>query len=135
MKSFAFMFPGQGSQSVGMVDAYYAVNPDIKTYFERASDCLAVDLWEIVTQDSSALLDRTEYTQPCLLVAGVCAWETWCQLSEYRPTVLAGHSLGEYTALVCAGALDFDVAVKLVAQRGQFMQAAIPEGELSLIHI
>jgi len=129
MKPFAFVFPGQGSQSVGMVSQYHEVNPNVKTLFDRASDCIGVDLWEMVTQDANGQLNKTEFTQPCLLAAGVSAWDTWCQMTSARPNVLAGHSLGEYTALVCAKALAFEDAVKLVAKRGQLMQAAVPEGQ------
>lgn len=128
MKSFSFVFPGQGSQFVGMAADYAEVNSDVRTLFQEASDYLGYDLWEIVTEDSQELLNKTEYTQPALLVAGVAAWQTWKKHTDQMPLMIAGHSLGEYTALVCAESLSFKDAVTLVSARGQFMQEAVPVG-------
>jgi [acyl-carrier-protein] S-malonyltransferase len=128
MNSFAFVFPGQGSQSVGMANDYAQVNAGVRDLFQEASDYLHYDLWEVVAEDAEQRLNKTEYTQPALLVASVAAWQTWCTLSAERPAVLAGHSLGEYTALVCSEAISFKDAVQLVSSRGKFMQAAVPEG-------
>ncbi|MFN3233928.1 MAG: ACP S-malonyltransferase [Gammaproteobacteria bacterium] len=128
MKQLAFVFPGQGSQSVGMIDAFkdYSV---VKSFFDRASEVLGYDLWELVTQGPAEKLNQTEFTQPALLVSSVAIWHVWCAESDLRPSVMSGHSLGEYTALVCAGALAFKDAVSLVQLRGQYMQAAVPNGQ------
>lgn len=125
----AFVFPGQGSQSVGMSSAL-AENFDvvIKTYHE-ASEALGYDLWQLVCNGPEADLNKTQNTQPAMLTAGVAVWRVWQQRGGPLPAVLAGHSLGEYTALVCAGALAFSDAVRLVADRARFMQAAVPAGK------
>jgi len=101
---------------------------EVKQTFERASDVLGQDLWSIVTQGPEADLNQTQITQPAMLAAGVAVWELWCKLSPIRPEWMAGHSLGEYTALVCAGALKFEDAIKLVSIRGQLMQKSVPAG-------
>jgi len=124
----AFVFPGQGSQSVGMLADLAAHYPSVKQTFARASGALGKDLWRIVSEDPDKELDQTHNTQPIMLAAGVAAWEVWCQHSPLRPAWMAGHSLGEYTALVCAGALPFEEAIKLVALRGRLMQEAVPAG-------
>ncbi len=129
MQNTAFLFPGQGSQSVGMLAELAAAYPQVQQSFAEASDVLGYDLWELTQQDPNDRLNTTEYTQPALLTAGVAAWRAWCSLSEARPRLLAGHSLGEYTALVCGGALGFADAVRLVALRGQLMQQAVPQGK------
>lgn len=128
MNQFAFVFPGQGSQSVGMIDELYDTYPEIQHIFSRASDVLNVDLWEMVTTDSNELLNLTEFTQPALLTTSVAIWEIWKHKSSNRPKVLAGHSLGEYSALVCSGAMKFEDAVALTNKRGQYMQQAVPQG-------
>lgn len=127
--SLAFVFPGQGSQSVGMLSALAAEFTVVKDTFAEASQALGYDLWQIVEQDPEDKLNRTETTQPAMLAAGVAVWRVWLQIGGAKPSMLAGHSLGEYTALVCAGALDFPEAVKLVADRGRFMQEAVPAGQ------
>jgi len=127
--SLAFVFPGQGSQSVGMLSELAATNPIIQTTFAEASAALDYDLWDLVTNGPAELLNQTDKTQPAMLAAGIAMWRVWQQASPVQPTFFAGHSLGEYTALVAAGALDFADAIKLVAQRGQFMQQAVPDGE------
>lgn len=127
--TLAFVFPGQGSQSVGMLDELATAYPDVKKTFNEASKVLDVDLWKLSSQGPEQELNLTANTQPALLCAGVAVWRVWCQHSTRRPALMAGHSLGEYTALVCAEALDFGDALKLVALRGKLMQQAAPEGE------
>jgi [acyl-carrier-protein] S-malonyltransferase len=127
--SYAFLFPGQGSQSVGMLSGYAEVFPVVSELFNRASDLLATDLWSMTQQGPLELLSLTENTQPALLTAGYVTWRIWQELGGPQPTVMAGHSLGEFTALVCAGALEFEDAVLLVRDRGRFMQEAVPAGE------
>ena len=124
----AFVFPGQGSQSVGMLSNLAADHAEVRQTFERASDALGLDLWSIVAQGPEADLNQTQITQPAMLAAGVAVWEVWCKHSPIRPEWMAGHSLGEYTALVCSGALSFDDGIKLVAARGRLMQEAVPVG-------
>jgi len=127
-KQLAFVFPGQGSQSVGMLSELAESYPEIETTFAEASAVLGFDLWKLVQEGPVVELNQTHNTQPVMLAAGVALWQVWCTQSEIRPTFMAGHSLGEYTALVCSGALRFADAVELVAARGQFMQEAVPEG-------
>ncbi|MDT8406890.1 MAG: ACP S-malonyltransferase [Methylococcales bacterium] len=124
----AFAFPGQGSQSVGMLTELADTFPIVKETFAEASDALDYDLWNLVNQGPEAQLNQTEYTQPALLAAGVACFRIWQQQSSIRPGWLIGHSLGEYSALVCAKALDFSDAIKLVAERGRLMQQAVPQG-------
>lgn len=129
MEKYAILFPGQGSQSVGMLNAfeenYTAVLGNV---FRPASKVLNEDLWEIISHDSRGLLDQTQYTQPALLAASYVMWLIWQKTATTKPSFLAGHSLGEYTALVCAEALVFEDAIALVALRGRLMQQAVPEG-------
>ncbi|MCO4837856.1 MAG: ACP S-malonyltransferase [Oceanospirillaceae bacterium] len=130
MKStIAFVFPGQGSQSVGMLAELGAAHPIVIDTFAQASQALGYDLWHTVQHDSDGQLNQTHITQPALLASGVALWRLWLQQGGATPAVLAGHSLGEYSALVCAGALEFADALKLVEARGRFMQAAVPAGE------
>ena len=124
----AFDFPGQGSQSVGMLTEMAESYPDIKETFAQASAVLDLDLWTLVTDGSAEELNQTHNTQPAMLAAGVALWKVWGAQSDVRPACMAGHSLGEYTALVCSGVLDFADAIELVAARGRFMQQAVPEG-------
>lgn len=125
----AFVFPGQGSQSVGMLDALADAHPLVTQTFAEASDAMGTDLWRLVHEGPDDELNRTDRTQPAMLAAGVAVWRVLQQTGVPAPAVMAGHSLGEYTALVCAGALDFADAVSLVADRGRFMQDAVPSGE------
>jgi len=126
--NLAFVFPGQGSQSVGMLTDLAAGYPEVKQTFERASDALGKDLWSIVSEGSEEELNQTHNTQPAMLAAGVAVWEVWCKHSNVRPAWMAGHSLGEYTALVCSEAMSFEDGIKLVAARGRLMQEAVPPG-------
>lgn len=127
--SFAFIFPGQGSQSVGMLAGLADAHPEVAACFAAASDALGYDLWALVQNGPDEELNRTDKTQPAMLTAGVAVWRVWQQRSEARPAFMAGHSLGEYTALVCAGALSLEQAVAAVAERGRYMQEAMPAGQ------
>ncbi len=127
--SFAFVFPGQGSQSLGMLSDMAAEHPQVEETFAEASRALGYDLWALTQQGPEERLNQTEQTQPAMLAAGIAVWRTWRACGGTRPALLAGHSLGEYSALVCADSLDFTTAVKLVAARGRFMQEAVPVGE------
>ncbi len=126
--SFAFVFPGQGSQSVGMLDALARRYPIVEATYAEASGVLDYDLWRVVRDGPEEKLNGTVITQPAMLAAGVAIWRLWLERGGGAPGIMAGHSLGEYTALVCAGALDFGAAVALVAERGRCMQDAVPEG-------
>ncbi len=127
--SLAFVFPGQGSQSVGMLHALAEAEPVVQETFAEASEVLDYDLWALCQQGPEADLGATERTQPAMLAAGVATWRTWCRHGGPPPVAMAGHSLGEYTALVCSEALDFRAAVDLVRYRGQVMQQAVPLGQ------
>ena len=126
--NFAVVFPGQGSQSVGMMRALVEAEPDVRRIFERANATLGYDLLRIVNHGPEAELNRTEITQPALLAAAYASWRLCLEKTDRRPALLAGHSLGEYTALVSAGAIGFEDALRLVAERGRCMQAAVPAG-------
>ncbi|WP_316678788.1 ACP S-malonyltransferase [uncultured Tolumonas sp.] len=128
MSKFAIAFPGQGSQSVGMLAELAEAYPIIKETFAEASAVLGYDLFELVMQGPAEELNKTWKTQPALLTSSVALWRLWQAQGGATPAVMAGHSLGEYSALVCAGALNFADAVKLVELRGQAMQHAVPEG-------
>lgn len=128
MSKFAIAFPGQGSQSVGMLAELAEAYPIIKETFAEASAVLGYDLFELVMQGPTEELNKTWKTQPALLTSSVALWRLWQAQGGATPAVMAGHSLGEYSALVCAGALNFVDAVKLVELRGQAMQRAVPEG-------
>ena len=124
----ALVFPGQGSQSVGMLAELSEMHPSMKASFDEASDGAGVDLWALSQAGPEVMLNRTEYTQPALLAAGVAVWRLWSAEGGPMPAVLAGHSLGEYTALVAAGALSLQDGAHLVRIRGQLMQDAAPAG-------
>jgi [acyl-carrier-protein] S-malonyltransferase len=126
--SLAFVFPGQGSQSVGMLAALAAAEPVVRETFDEASLVLGYDLWALCQQGPESDLGATERTQPAMLTAGVATWRAWRRRGGPLPVAMAGHSLGEYTALVCSNALEFRVAVDLVRYRGQVMQRAVPVG-------
>jgi len=123
----AFVFPGQGSQAVGMM-AGWGERAEVRATFAEASDALGQDLWALVTDGPADLLNQTVNTQPAMLAADVAAWSAWQAAGGATPALLAGHSLGEYAALVAAGALGFADAIRLVRFRAEAMQAAVPEG-------
>lgn len=125
--SCAFVFPGQGSQSVGML-ADFGAQSVVGAAFTEASAALGYDLWKLIQEGPSDQLNRTEFTQPAMLVAGVALWRLWQARGGLEPTQVSGHSLGEFTALVCAGSLTLAAAADLVRFRGQVMQEAVPEG-------
>jgi [acyl-carrier-protein] S-malonyltransferase len=126
--AFAFVFAGQGSQSVGMLQALAAANASVGATFAEASRVLGYDLWKLVSEGPEDALNATERTQPAMLAAGVATWNAWRAHGGGLPALVAGHSLGEFTALTCAQALDFAAAVDLVRFRGQVMQEAVPVG-------
>ena len=127
--NYSFVFPGQGSQVVGMLGDVARAHPSVRHRFAEAGETIGVDLWKIVQSGDDAALAATAIAQPALLTASFSLWELWCRHLEHRPLALAGHSLGEYSALVCGGALGFADGVRLVHRRGQLMQAAVPRGE------
>jgi [acyl-carrier-protein] S-malonyltransferase len=129
MTQLGFVFPGQGSQAVGMLADLAAAFPSVRATFDEASAALGLDLWRLTQEGPAEALNLTWNTQPAMLTAGVAVWRVWREQGGAVPGVLAGHSLGEYTALVAAGAIGFADAVGLVAERGRLMQAAVPEGE------
>ena len=124
---FAFVFPGQGSQSVGMMNAYEGL-PLIRATFDEASEALGEDLWVLMSSGPEEALALTVNTQPVMLAAGVAVYRSWQALNGPKPFCLAGHSLGEYSALVAAGSLNFADAMRLSRFRAQTMQQAVPEG-------
>lgn len=127
-KKLAIVFPGQGSQSVGMLADLYQTYPLVQDTFNEASAALGYDLWDLVANGPEEQLNETQRTQPALLTASVAVWRLWQQQGGATPAYFAGHSLGEYSALVCAGVLSLADAVKLVEKRGQYMQQAVPAG-------
>lgn len=128
MKHIAFVFPGQGSQTVGMLADFETQYPIVKTTFHQASDALGYDLWALIQEGPEALLNQTEHTQVAMLTADIALFRILQEQGFPMPRMMAGHSLGEYAALVAAKSLDFETAVRLVARRGQVMQQAIPVG-------
>ena len=126
MSNFSFIFPGQGSQSVGMM-ADFNGHPLIQSTFNEASEVLNVDFWKMATEPNEDI-NQTIHTQPILLTAGIATWRLWQSKSDKLPTYLAGHSLGEYSALVASNAIEFKDALKLVKYRAELMQKAVPEG-------
>lgn len=127
--SFAIVFPGQGSQSIGMQAALAAEHEEVRRSWSEAGEVLGLDLWQIARSGPEERLNDTAITQPAMLAAGVAAWRVWRGAGGSRPAAMAGHSLGEYTALVCADALPFPEAVRLVRRRAELMQAAVPAGQ------
>ncbi len=123
------VFPGQGSQSIGMLKELAATHAVVQETFATASQVLGYDLWNLVQTGPEEELNQTAKTQPAMLAAGVAVWRVWRAQGGAEPAVMAGHSLGEYTALVCADALNFEDAVALVAERGRLMQEAVPAGQ------
>lgn len=127
-KTLAIVFPGQGSQSVGMLSGLAESEPLVGETFAEASEVLGYDLWQLVQSGPEEELNRTDKTQPAMLAAGVAVWRAWQHAGGAVPGTMSGHSLGEYTALVCAGAIAFTDAVSLVEERGRCMQSAVPAG-------
>lgn len=127
-QSLAFVFPGQGSQQMGMLSELAETHPVIKNTFSEASEVLGYDLWDLIQNGPLEDLNQTDKTQPALLTAGVALWRLWQEQGGAKPVLMAGHSLGEYTALVCSGAISFADGVNLVKLRGEFMQQAVPAG-------
>jgi [acyl-carrier-protein] S-malonyltransferase len=125
--NLAFIFPGQGSQSVAMLSDFVD-HPVVQSTFSEASQSLGYDLWQLISEGPAEKLNQTNFTQPALLTASVALWRLWHDESKSTPSIIAGHSLGEYSALVCAGVLSLADGVKLVEKRGEFMQASVPEG-------
>ena len=125
----AFVFPGQGSQKIGMLAELAAEFPIVEKTFAEASGVLGYDLWALVQTGAQDEINLTERTQPLLLAASVAVWRAWQEKNGSQPALMAGHSLGEWSALVCAGVVEFKDAVKLVQQRGKFMQEAVPAGQ------
>lgn len=128
-KSLACVFPGQGSQRVGMLAAMAEAEPLVHEAFQEASEVLGYDLWRLAQTGPQEALNLTERTQPLILSASVALWRVWCARGGPRPAFMAGHSLGEFSALVCAGSLAFSDAVRLVRNRGAYMQEAVPVGQ------
>lgn len=128
MTKIAVVFPGQGSQTLGMLADLAAAHPVVEETFAEASWALGYDLWQLVQQGPAEELNKTWQTQPALLAASVAIWRVWQQQNGTQPVLMAGHSLGEYSALVCAGVLDFKQAISLVELRGKLMQEAVPAG-------
>lgn len=128
MTSSAFIFPGQGSQSIAMLAELAGQFSQVRETFDAASAVLGYDLWSVCQQGPEDRLNQTEVTQPAMLAAGVATWRAWKAQGGFDPDFMAGHSLGEYSALVAAGSLEFEQAVALVAERGRLMQAATPQG-------
>lgn len=126
---FAFVFPGQGSQSVGMLADFYSEYAEVKATFDEASVALGYDLWDLVQNGPAEKLNQTEFTQPAVLTAGVAMYRAFTASTDLKPAMMAGHSLGEYAALVCADSLSLADGVQLVAERGRLMQEAVPEGQ------
>lgn len=135
MSQLAIVFPGQGSQSLAMLADISGQYPQVEQTFSEASQVLGYDLWDLVQHGEASELNRTDRTQPALLAASVAIWRIWQDNHGAKPAFLAGHSLGEYSALVCSGAIDFKDAIKLVELRGQYMLQAVPEGTGSMAAI
>lgn len=127
--SYAFVFPGQGSQSVGMLADLAASHPQVREVFDEASAVLGYDLWDVVQNDADGKLNQTDVTQPAMLAAGIAVYRTLLAQKECAPAFMAGHSLGEYTALVASGVMTLAQGIELVAERGRLMQQAVPAGQ------
>lgn len=125
---FAFVFPGQGSQSIGMLSDLASSYPQVKETYERAADAIKCDLWKMVSSGPVEELNQTINTQPIMLAASYASWQIWCQLTDQKPSIMAGHSFGEISALTCASAINFEDAVMLARKRGELMQGAVADG-------
>jgi len=126
---FAAVFPGQGSQSLGMLSDLAENHSEVEATFEEASDILGVNLWQMTKSETDEVINQTINTQPLMLAAGVAVWKIWQKVGGCTPIATAGHSLGEYTALVASGVLSFSDAVTLVSKRAHLMQEAVPVGQ------
>ncbi len=126
--TLAFVFPGQGSQSLGMLSELAAAHPQVRHTFDEASSACGVDLWSLSQQGPEEQLNQTQFTQPALLAASIAVWRVWQQQGGAQPAWFAGHSLGEYSALVASGAISLADGARLVHERGRLMQAAVPAG-------
>ena len=133
--ALGFVFPGQGSQSLGMLAELAEAYPIVQQTFAIASDVLSYDLWQLIQEGPENKLNETQHTQPALLTSSVAIWRVWNEKQGMQPSIMAGHSLGEYSALVCAGAIKFEDAVTLVSKRGEYMQEAVPAGKGSMAAI
>jgi [acyl-carrier-protein] S-malonyltransferase len=129
MSHIAFVFPGQGSQKIGMLSELAQDHAIIKQTFDEASNVLGYDMWDLIQQGEQEAINLTERTQPILLASSVAIWRLWNEHNGAQPSQMAGHSLGEWSALVCSGVVDFADALKIVRARGQYMQQAVPVGE------
>jgi len=129
MSNLAFVFPGQGSQKIGMLAELAEQNPIIETTFNEASEVLGYDMWQLIQQGTQEDINLTQRTQPILLTCSVAIWRLWNQKQGASPSQMAGHSLGEWSALVCANVIDFADGLKIVEARGKFMQQAVPVGQ------
>ncbi len=127
--TLAFVFPGQGSQSIAMQDELAEAFPEVQETYAEASEELGYDLWQLVQEGPKEKLDETVVTQPLMMTAGIAGWRVWRKAGGKTPVLLAGHSLGEYTALVCAGVIEFPNAIRLIRRRAELMQQAVPAGE------
>ena len=127
--TLAFVFPGQGSQSIAMQDELAEEFPEVQATYAEASEELGYDLWQLVQEGPKEKLDETIVTQPLMMTAGIAGWRIWQKAGGEAPALLAGHSLGEYTALVCAGVVEFRNAIRLIRRRAELMQQAVPAGE------
>jgi [acyl-carrier-protein] S-malonyltransferase len=127
--TLAFVFPGQGSQSIAMQDELARQFAEVQATYAQASEALGYDLWQLAQVGPKEKLDETVVTQPVMMTAGVAAWRAWQTAGGESPSLLAGHSLGEYTALVCAGVIEFTDAIRLIRRRAELMQQAVPAGE------
>ena len=135
MGDAAFIFPGQGSQSLGMCDSIAEEILTVKDRFEVGSDILGINLWQLIKEGPIEKLNQTQYTQPAMLASSVAFYDIWKKLGGEQVDIMAGHSLGEYAALVCANILDYEEAMSLVIKRGMLMQEAVPEGVGSMAAI
>ncbi len=127
--TLAFVFPGQGSQSIAMQDELAEEFPDVQATYAEASEELGYDLWQLVQEGPKEKLDETIVTQPLMMTAGIAGWRVWQKAGGDTPALLAGHSLGEYTALVCSGVIEFRNAIRLIKRRAELMQQAVPAGD------